>query len=108
LHLRGLDASSIEARARLRDDLGDLRPEVYEARLAVAPHCLEVAPVAAGAQDVDRVAGVEEGDEVLGVAVDDRDLTGVAQYHAEVVLPVPRRLRRGGPFGDGHDQVPAV
>src|SRR5690606_7915149 len=44
LHLRGLDATSIEARARLRDDLGDLRPEVYEARLAVAPHCLEVAP----------------------------------------------------------------
>ena len=88
LVLRRVDAARLEADADLGDVVRLLHPQVDHVDLGVAPDHEQVASGGRHARDVHRVAGLDDVDDLLGVAVDQRHLAGVAQRRREDVLDV--------------------
>ncbi|MNY07396.1 hypothetical protein D3C86_1401970 [compost metagenome] len=88
LELGGLDRAGLHADLDLGDVVGALHPQVDQVDLAVAADDVEVAARGRHARDMDRVARLDDGDDLLRVPVDQGDLAAVAQGHREQVLEV--------------------
>jgi ferredoxin len=78
---------------------GGSHPEIDQVDLGVAADDVEVAPGGRDPRDVHRIAGVEHVDDLVGAAVDQGDLAGVAQGHREQVVDVDVVLRCIRPVG---------
>ena len=78
LVLGGIDRARLETDADLGDVVGLLHPQVDHVHLGVATDHVQVAPRSRQPRNVHRIAGLDDVDDLLGVAVDQRDLAGVA------------------------------
>ena len=106
LVLAGVDRTRLETDAHLGHVVGRGHPQVDHVDLGVAPDHEEVAPRSRGARDVHRIAGLDDVDDLLGVAVDQRDFTGIAQCGRENVLDVVVVHLLLRPIGRRDDDLP--
>ncbi len=88
LVLGGVHGARLEAHADLRHRGGLRHPEVDHVDAGVAADHEEVAPRGRHARDVHGVAGLDDRDDLLRVAVDEGDLARVAQRGGEDVVDV--------------------
>ena len=88
LVFRGVDRARFQPDLDLGDVVRLVHPQVDHVDLGVAPDDVDVAAGGRQARDVHRVAGLDDVDDLLGVAVDQRHLARVAQGHREQVLEV--------------------
>ncbi len=107
LVLRGLDGARLESHLDFSNNAGLRHEEVDQVDLAVAADGVDVASGARHARDVHRVAGLDHLDDLLGVAIHQRDLTAVAQRHDEDVVDVVVVLLGRRPVLDRHHDGPA-
>ncbi len=107
LVLGGLDRARLESDLDLGDVVGLRHPQVDEIDLAVAPDHEQVAPGSGDARDVHRVAGLDDVDDLLRSAVDQRDFARVAQRDGHQVLDVVVVHLLLRPLRDGDDDFPA-
>ena len=107
LELGGLDRPRLGADL----DLGDRgrlgHPQVDHVHRAVAADHEQIAPGGRNAADVHRIAGVEDLHDLIGRAVDQRDLPRVAQRDREQVVAREVVLRAGRPVLGLDVQLPA-
>src|SRR5690606_34647543 len=108
LELRGLDRTRLQPDLDLGDALGNLHPQVDQVDLAVAADGVDVAARMRHARDVHRVAGLEDVDDLLAVAVDQGDLARVAQGDREDVVEVVVVHLPGRTLVLGDEHRPAV
>jgi hypothetical protein len=85
-----------------------VHPEVDEVDLGVAADGEEVAARGRHARDVNRIAGLEHGDDLFRTAVDERDLAAVTQGHREEIIKVQIVFLAGRPVRDRHQDLPAL
>ncbi len=88
LELRGLDRPRLDADLDRGDRGRRLHPEVDHVDEAVAADDEEIAPRGRDAADMDRIPGVDHRPDLVGAAVDQRDLPGIAQRHRHQVVDV--------------------
>ena len=81
-----------------------IHPQVDHVDLGIATDRVHVAPRRRRPRDVHGVAGRHDADDFLGVAVDDRDLAGIAQRDREEIIDIALVLRLLRPIlGRDHD-----
>ncbi|MNT04392.1 hypothetical protein D3C72_1389680 [compost metagenome] len=107
LVLGGLDRARLHADLDLGDDVGLGQPQVDQVQPRVAPDHVQVAARRRHARDMHRVAGLDDVDDLLAVAIDQRDLAGVAQRDREEVVQVVLVHLLGRPLRDGQDVLAA-
>ena len=98
--------AGIIAQLHLGHLVGDFHPQVNHRQPAVAPDHVSIAPGSGHARDVHGVAAVHGLDHLVGIAVDDGHLPGIAQGNDEVILPVPAGLRLGWALLRGNQHLP--
>ncbi len=106
LHLRGLDRARFGADLDFGHGGGLFHPQVDHVDLAVTTDDEEVAARGRQTADVDCVAGVDDGLDLIGGAVDQCDLTRVAQRDAEQVFQIPVVFLLRGPVFRGNVDFP--
>ena len=88
LCLRAFDRACFHADLDFGDRVRFFHPQVDQVDLGVAADHEHVAARSRHARDVDGVASVQDADDLLAVAVDQGDFTGIAQGHREQVRKV--------------------
>ena len=106
LHLRGLDRARLHADLDPRHGLRRVHPQVDQVELGVAPDREEIAARGRHARDVHGIAGGQDLDDLLGVAVDQGDLARVAQRDREEVVEVQLAHLLLRPLVDRHQDLP--
>ena len=106
LVLAGLDRTRFQAGADLGHVVGLLHPQVDHVDLGVAADHEQVATRGRQARDVHRVAGLDDVDDLLGVAVDQRHFTRVTQRGREDVADVVVVHLLLRPLLRRHDDLP--
>lgn len=108
LELGGIDRTGIRTQAHGGDRGGLFVEHVDDGGQAVTTDGVNVAARSRQAGDVHRVAGIEDLPDLVGVAVDQRELARVAQRDREHVLQVDLVHLLGRTVLDGDQQLPAV
>ena len=101
-----LHRACLEADLDLGHGVRLLEPEIDEVDLGVTADGVDVAPRGGEARDVHGIARVDDVDDLLAVAVDQRDLAAVAKGHREEILDVVAVHLLLRSLVDGHQDLP--
>ena len=88
LEFAGLDRARFQSNLDFSHVVGLFHPQVDQVQTGVAADHVQVAPRSRQARDVHRVAGLDDVDDLLGVAVDQRHLAGITQGDRHDVVDV--------------------
>ena len=108
LGARGLDRAGFEPDLDLGHVVRLRHPQVDQVQAPVAADGVDVALRSRGARDVHRVAGLDDVDDLLRVAVDQRHFPGIAQRGGEDVVGVVRVLLLLRPLVRRDQHLPAL
>ena len=106
LVLGGFHRAGFQTNLDFRDRLRFFHPQVDQVDAGVPTDHVQVAAGGGQAGDVHRVAGRNNADDLLGIAVDQRNLTRIAQGHGDYILNVIVIHLLGGALLRRNHQLP--
>ena len=106
LVLGGLHRARFGADLDLGHLVGHWHPQVDQVELGVAADDKQIAPRGRHARDMHGIAGLDDGDNLLRIAVDESHFAGIAQRHREQVVEIELVHLGGRPLVDGHQHLP--
>ena len=108
LEFRGFDRTRLGADLDFGNGCRRVHPQVYHRDLGVTTNDIQIAARCRDAADMHRIARLDDRLDLIGFAVDQGNLAGIAQRHREQVVDVDvvHLFRR--PFLGRHDDLPGL